>query len=238
MSEQGGPGSESSRGVAPDSLEDDLVRDVVVMTRQAAIDGLPLSAALDDLRLVLDIGQTDDLPPAVLRACALAWAGTHQDLAAEAAGEVVTRTWAELESHLWSLTGSSDRVAASQLIEVRAATPRPAGASDLASVLGPADQLQGAAQVLARFLDLPGEHVSLLREPTDHDPDRLVALVVPPYDGSGDDVAGEARASLARARLEALSPAGLGGLTIRVLPLGGHPEGVLAALREAVDRPR
>ncbi|WP_193607971.1 hypothetical protein [Nocardioides lijunqiniae] len=211
-------------------LDDDLVQDVVAMTRQAAVDGLPLSAVLEDLRLVLDLAPGADLPAQVLRACALAWASVQQDLAAGSAGDVAVRTWHELESHLWGSVGLGEGPDPTWLVEVRAGAPRPAeaGESALASVLGPVDHLRGAAQVLASYLVRPGEQVSLLRPPTGQEPDRVLALVV-----SGPD---EERPELARARLQAQPIGGEGALDVRVVALTGHPDGMLAALREAVER--
>jgi len=209
-----------------DGLVDGLVDDIVTMTRQAAVDGLPLSAVIADLRLVLDLEPTDEVPARVLRSCALAWAEVHQELAASPDG-VPTRTWHELESHLWSLVGSHDEPLPGWVIEVRASAPGPSADGDLArlaSVLEPVDYLRGAAQVLASFLDLPGEQVSLVREPSGPDPDRIVALVADQ----------DERATLAQARLAALPAGGEGTLAVRVSSLADQPDGLLAALRAAL----
>jgi hypothetical protein len=221
------PGSAAQPSEPP--LDDDLVQDVVAMTRQAAVDGLPLSAVLEDLRLVLDLAPGAELPAPVLRACALAWASVQQDLAAGVAGDVAVRTWHELESHLWGSVALGEHPDPTWLVEVRAGTPltTEGAPSVLASVLGPADHLRGAAQLLAAYLDRPGEHVSLLRRPAGQEPDRVLALVV-----SGPD---EDRPALAGARVRAQPIGGEGALDVRVVALTGHPEGMLAALREAVE---
>ncbi|WP_134768509.1 hypothetical protein [Nocardioides sp. 1609] len=204
--------------------------DVVAMTEQAAIDGLPLSAVLDDLRLVLDLAPGQALPAGVLRDCALAWASVHQELAAGAGREVAVRTWQELESHLWSRLGESNAPVPTWLLEVRAGGRStevdPAQAtSPLASVLGPADRLQGAAQVLATFLDRPGEDVSLLRAPSVPRPHLVVALLV----GDSED-----RPAMARARLDSSPIGGPGALSVRVVSLADQADGMLSALRAAV----
>ncbi|GAA5114469.1 hypothetical protein GCM10023339_20230 [Alloalcanivorax gelatiniphagus] len=209
----------------------ELVADVVAMTRQAALDGLPLSVVLDDLRLVLHLETGDVLPLDALRACALEWAkactspGRAGDLAV---------TLDELETHVWGLLAGSPDHLPGRVVVVR---PEPSSevarrSSDL-SVLAEADLLRVAARVLGQVFDRPGEHVALLRASVHAPADRAVALVPDPGPGGEPEADGGDldRLALVRASLASTSVAAGARWVVEEHLLRGHPDGVAARLR-------
>lgn len=197
-----------------------LLADVEETTRQAAIDGLPLSQVFEDLRLVLDLEPHDDLPADVLRAAALAWERSQQALTGEGPYDGVPCTTVDhLESHLWSLLGACpDAPARALIVRTERAADLPDGLA-----LREVDLLVAAARTLLPLLDGPGEYVGLVRDPGARTPDRMVAL-------AGDDE----RLAAARGALSDVAPPG--GPTIRASlhDLRGHPDGCLPAVREAL----
>jgi hypothetical protein len=193
-----------------------LLADVTAMTRQAAIDGLTLASVYADVRLILDLDPEDELPAELLRACAVAWSQTHADL--DRPDDLRVLAWDELEDRLWLLAGAdAEPPAWAVLAEL---PPRRAG--NEGRLLLPDDVLRVAAGLLASRLDRPMEHVALLEAPGGT-PYGLVALV------QGD----QRRAEQARSWVVGLDT-GSRGAVVTVHRLVDHPEGLLAAVREAV----
>ena len=205
------------------------------MTRQAAADGLPLSAVLDDVRLVLRLEPEDPLPVDALRACALEWARASGD---HGPPPVPAVTLDELEDHVWGLLGGSADRLPGRAVVVRlqdrasrkgSAGPRTTGALDDADLLG------AAARVVSGVLARPGEHVVLLRSPAADMADRVVALLPGPH---GDDGArDEDRLALIVASLGAAPLTSVATWDVDVRPVAGHPDGQLAGIREALGTP-
>ncbi|GAA4730677.1 hypothetical protein GCM10023350_12410 [Nocardioides endophyticus] len=204
---------------------DPFVDDIVAMTRQAARDGLPLTTVFADLRLVLDLAPSDDIPAPLLRACASSWARTQQELSAgprSGLGGVRTCSRGDLESLLWGAPGSPADELPSSLVVVELRSSRLAASTAL---LGPEDLLHATAQLLSALLDCSSERVMLVRE--DGEPERpwWVAGLV-----TGDDE----RVDRAVTRVTALASVNE-DLVVSVHRLSGHPDGVLSSLRCFLD---
>lgn len=210
----------------------DLVADIVTMTRQAAVDGLPLSAVLGDVRLVLRLEPADPLPVDALRACALEWAHASNDRGARPVAAV---TLDDLEDHVWGLLGGSPDRMPERAVVVRVQDQvlrRDAGGPRATGALDDADLLGAAARVVSDVFTRPGEHVVLLRSRAADVADRVVALVPDRADdGAGD----EDRLALLEASLGAAPLTGVATWDVDVRPLTGHPDGLLAGIREALD---
>jgi hypothetical protein len=212
-------------------LDADLIADIVAMTGKAVEDGLPLSAVLDDLRLVLDLAPADVLPVDALRACALEWGRVSRS--PYPARRTVPVTPDDIEGHLWQLLGSSPDDLPGRVVIVRLAVPE--SGDDVArrrtsSVLDPADLLSAAVGVASDVFDGPGEHVVLLRTPPSAVADRVVALLPAQtdHDDPGDRVA------LCRAALASASVPSTARWVVEVHRLDDHPSGLLASVREVL----
>ena len=194
---------------------DDLLEDVTAMTRQAAADGLTLASVFADVRLVLDLAPGAELPPRVLRACAVAWSRSHQDLEPEADPRVLG--WDQLEDRLWSGSPGPDQPRWAVLVEpgVHALGAAPAQ-------LPPDEVLRGVAGLLAARLDRPAECVARLGPPG-APPRGLVALVA----------GGAGRAEQARTWVADFAP-GVGAPLVTLHRVDDHPEGLLGALRAVI----
>ncbi|SDE08307.1 hypothetical protein [Nocardioides lianchengensis] len=193
-----------------------LLEDVTEMTRQAAVDGLTLGSVYADVRLVLDLDPSADLPPEVLRACAVAWSSAHRDL--DRHSDVLVLGWDELEDRLWD---ASSRPGAEPpdwavLVETEDAASRPA-------LLPPEDVLRAAADLLASRLGRAGEHVALVPR-SGAVAGRVVALVQGEVE----------RAEQVRSWVLDLAP--VGTRVAATLHRLVHPDGVLGALRELDPR--
>ncbi|WP_244928035.1 hypothetical protein [Nocardioides sp. W7] len=197
-----------------------FLEDVTAMTRQAAIDGLTLASVFTDLRLILDLEPGDELPAGVLRACAVAWSRTHEDL--DRAHDVRVLTWDDLEDRLWISLAGPDTELPSWAVLAETG-PREGSSGGGPTLLQPDDVLRVAAGVLAARLDRPSEHVALL-EGRENASRGLVALV------QGD----VRRAEQARSWVAGLTP-GRSGPVVTLHRLVDHPEGRLAAIREVVS---
>lgn len=197
-----------------------LLADVEEMTRQAAVDGLTLASVYADVRLVLDLEPADDLPPEVLRACAVAWSAVHRELDRGSGSRVLG--WDELEDRLWGATAGPGAELPGWCVLVEAGAPAAADAAEPrpGGLLSPEDLVRGAADLLASRLGGSAEHVALVTRPGSP-PGPVVALV------DGD----RARAERACSWVRDLAP-GSAGLTARAHRLAGHPDGLLGALRE------
>lgn len=212
----------------------DLIADIVEMTRHAAQDGLPLSAVLDDLRLVLHLGPADVLPVDALRACALEWARASQRPATTRPALAVTLD--DVEGRLWELLGSAPEQLPGRAVVVRlrasAAPERVGGVLGTGDLLLPADLLSAAAELVSDVFDQPGEHVVLLRTPPRIAPDRLVVLLPDQVeeDGAGE----EDRLALCRATLAASPLTNTAAWLVEVHELGGHPDALLTSVREVL----
>ena len=219
---------------AASDLSADLVADIVAMTRQAALDGLPLSAVLDDLRLVLELEPADVLPVDALRACALEWG--HATMAPGTSIPAAPVTLNDLECHLWRLLGSSPDQLPERVVVVRLRTFAPdedARGSGIPGVLDSADLLVAAARVMSHLFNRPGEHVALLRSPLAVAADRVVALV--PGQEKGDGPGDKDRMALFEASLASAPVIGAAPWLVEVHVLAGHPRGLVASMREALD---
>jgi hypothetical protein len=222
------------RGADPDA---DLIADILEMTRHAARDGLPLSAVLEDLRLVLDLGPADVLPVDALRACALEWARSTRGLARTLSSSPISLD--DLEGLLWATLGSSPEWLPARAVVVR---PRAGRDDDAAStapnprrLLDGADRLVAAAQVMTVVFDHPGEHVVLLRTPPARTSDRAVVLLPrPAVADSEDSDRGDDRVALLEASLASATLTGATPWSVEVHLLADHPRGLLAGLREAL----
>ena len=201
--------------------------DIVAMTRQAARDGLPLTTVFADLRLVLDLEPSDDIPAPLLRACASSWARTQQELSAgprSGLAGVRTGSRGDVESLLWGALGGPAEELPGWLVVVELRSPQPAASTAL---LGAEDLLQAAAQLLSALLDGSSERVMLVREDGEPERSSWVAGLV-----TGDDE----RVQRAVTRVTALASVN-DDLVVTVHRLGGHPDGVLSSLRGLLDRP-
>lgn len=137
--------------------DEGLLADITVMTEQAATDGLTLASVFADLRLVLDLEEGDELPPAVVRRCAVTWAQVHLQADRSRIGVV---GWEELESRWWPvLAGPVERVPGWALLVEPPPTPR-SGAGP--TLLSAEDALLGAAALLTAGLGGPGDRVAVL----------------------------------------------------------------------------
>lgn len=190
---------------------DGLLADIEVMSEQAAVDGLTLASVFADLRLVLGLEEGDELPPAVLRRCAVTWSQAHRG--SDRSG-IRVATWEELESRWWPvLAGPADRVPAWALL----VEPAPAG--PVPALLSAEDALLGAAALLTARLDGPGDLVAVLAGRYGA-ADAVLALV------QGD----AARAELAASWVAELGTTGAPRVTVR--RLADEPEGAWAAVRD------
>lgn len=230
----GGPFA--TRSAAPEPGADrhaDLIADIVAMTGRAARDGLPLSAVLDDLRLVLHLGPTDVLPVDALRACALEWARASQS--PSTMRSTVPVTLDDLEGRLWTHLGSAPGQLPGRAVVVRLRPSGPGedlGGPRTVDVLHPADLLAAAAELVSGVFDLPDEYVALLRTSPSAAADRLVVLLPEQMEEDGtyeEDRLALCRATLASAPLTSAAP-----WVVEVHPLSGHPNGLLAGVREAL----
>lgn len=238
--------SPRSSGVAdggddPSDVGDaDLIADIVEMTGHAAQDGLPLSAVLEDLRLVLDLGPTDVLPVDALRACALEWARSTRGLARTLSSSPISLD--DLEGLLWATLGGSPERLPVRVVVVRT---RPGRDDEVAGtarhgprLLDDADRLAAAAQAMAVVFDRPGEHVVLLRTPPARTSDR-VAVLLPGHALEGvedivDSDEGEDRVALLEASLASSALIGGTQWSVEAHLLADHPRGLLEGLREAL----
>jgi hypothetical protein len=210
----------------------DLLADIVAMTGQAAVDGLPLSAVLEDLRLVLGLDPADALPVDALRACALEWASSCSDPRAVPAHVPVTPD--ELESHLWRVLGSAPEQLPGLVVQVQPRTSGdPLTGPGTAGVLDQAVLLGVAARTMAQVFDRAGEHVALLKPTPAASTDRAVALVPGPL--TGDDGDDGDRLTLLRASLASSPATGIVPWAVEAHVLAGHPSGLLARLRHVLE---
>lgn len=230
----GGPSATRSAASEPGADRDaDLIADIVAMTGHAARDGLPLSAVLDDLRLVLHLGPTDVLPVDALRACALEWARVSQPHGTTRPAVAVTLD--DIEGRLWRLLGTAPEQLPGRAVVVRLRSSGPGedlGAPRAADVLHPADLLAAAAELVSEVFDRPDEYVALLRTPPNAVADRLVALL--PDQGEEDGTHEEDRLALCRATLASAPLTSTAPWVVEVHALGDHPSGLLAGMREAL----
>lgn len=219
-------------GAGSDGLTEGLVADIVAMTGQAAIDGLPLSAVLDDLRLVLDLAPDAPLPVFALRACALEWGRASTALGSSGPASAAL-TLDDLEGRVWEAVGRSSDELPAYAVVVRA-SDAPDAPPSLPRVLDDADLVAAARQVSEGIFDRPHEQVAVLRASPTEPPDRVVTLVPT---GSGDEDADLAdRVALLQAGLGSSSVTGRASWSVRVVRLSDDPDGVLAGLRSALGR--
>lgn len=204
--------SRAGRGEAVTDPDEGLLADVVVMTEQAAVDGLPLASVFADLRLVLGLEEADELPPAVVRRCAVTW--SQAQAGPDRSGQDPV-SWEELEGRWWPvLAGPVDELPGwVLLVEPPAAPEQPA-------LLTPEDVLLGAAELLLARLAGAGDRVALL-DGGDGGPGAVLALV------AGDAVRAERVAGWVRQ----LAP-GSAGPRVTLRPLSDEPAGAWAAIRE------
>jgi hypothetical protein len=190
------------------------------MTRAAALDGLPLAAVFADLRLVMSLEPSDEVPAELLRACALAWGQTQRRLSegpGVGEGGVQTGVAEDLESRLWGTLGSPAEERPSWLVIVGVKHPQP----EAPTLFSPDDLLRLAAQLLAVLLDHANDCVMLLRDHDHDEPSRVVALAT----------GGVPRVTDVVARVRALSSLDE-GLVASVHGLDAHPDGTLSRLRD------
>jgi hypothetical protein len=219
------PGSADPLEAGVAAPRDPFVDDIVAMTRQAALDGLALATVFADLRLVLDLAPSDDIPAPLLRACASAWAQTQRELSTSprgGLGGVRTGTRDDLEGLLWGVLGSPDDEIPNSLVVVELRRPQPAAPTAL---LGPEDLLHVAAQLLSALLGCSSERVMLVREDSERESPLWVAGLA-----TGD----RERVQRAVTRVAALTSVN-GDLVVTTQRLSGHPEGVLSSLRSYLD---
>lgn len=194
---------------------------VAELTRRAAIDGLSLETVFADLRRLLGLASGEDLPPALVRECAVTWARTSEELTPAGIATAAGRD--DVEDLVWPVLASCP-VADAPLLLVVTAAPAPDHPSAVMRVLG------GTAGLLHLVADLVA---------SDLDP---VDEIVLRWGGTGRETAvvavlrgpdGAARVAALDRQMEDLASGH--PLQVTAVVLDDHPGGRLAAVRQTFD---
>lgn len=215
------PGPSRPEAFASAALDPAVLDEITDLTVQAAVDGLSLETVFAELRAVLDLEPGQEIPIALVRACAVTWADASRDLPPAAVSVVDSR--AELDDRLWSALSVTGPEQAPVLVRLFTVGDEAGSASMALRLLGGGDGLVAlAADLLVATLDPASEIVLIWRRAGRTD--QAVALL--------DEADG--RLEALQTRLAEIAPGGP-RVGVRVTRVDGGPGDRLSVVRQALD---